>query len=69
MPKYNKYNQKRSVCRTINYDILSDNLKEDKWDSVYSNTNIDELFNTFYEKLLNSIEGASSLKKENSKNK
>jgi len=48
---------------------LSDNLKDEKWNDVYSNKNIDECVGFFYEKILNSNEKASSLEKVNSKNK
>lgn len=50
MPKYNNNKIENSVYRLINYEVLRENLKEMKWDDMYSNMKIDECVDLFYEK-------------------
>lgn len=67
MPIYNNSKKEHSTYKKINFEVLGDNLKDEKWDDVYNNSNVDVCVDFFYEIILNSIEKAcSSL---NSKNK
>lgn len=63
MPEYNNNKIENSVYRSINYEVLRDNLKEVKWNDMYSNMKINVCVDLFYEKILSSVESTSSLKK------
>lgn len=43
--------------------MLTDSVKKQKWENIYSKTNINDCVDTFYEKILDSIDKARVLKK------
>lgn len=49
--------------------MLSDILKEGRWENVYCTTNIDVCVDKFYVKILNAVERSRFLSKVNAKNK
>lgn len=66
---YVKNNNKSTLINSINYDLIDTLLQNEDWSFLYEKSNVNELIELFYRKILNFIEKTSKLININSKNK